>query len=443
MDIDKLIRDDSISDELRLSLVEKRLTHQIEQQRLELETRKSRFSTPLAVALTGLITLSGNFIFDALRSEQESQETITLEQVKSTISDTLAESESLRVARAANRSFQYEIMQTELSRSSDAVERAKALLFLTEAGLLDGLEVQKLRNWATGSLASLGIETDTLEVPALNTSAPLKGFSIRAPSSILAAIEAKGIPGYDPSFLSLELPLPKHPDAGRRLDFARFTVEMDRERRYARIAVSNVDGSQRISVERPDNFSEDPRLSDTEQLELNFFRGSGLDRGHLVDTRSVSWGDELTSKVAIASIFLMPNVVPQAPMLNRRDWRNLEGYVATKIDNNDMRATIFSGPIFTDEDPEHRSVQIPRAFWKIVVAERTDGTYEVGAFLVSQNRHLLEMGLESVPTQPSELAGGFIGDVTYASVMEMRVDPGELIDFVGYQINLPSNYTQF
>lgn len=443
MDIDKLINDKSIPNDLRLSLIEKQLAHQLSQQRLELETRKTRFNTPLAVALTGLITLSGNFLFDALRSEQETQESITLEEVKSTISDTLAESEALRIARAAERSFQYEIMQTELSRSADAEERAKALLFLTEAGLLDGLQVQKLRDWATGSLENLGIETESLDVPALKNITSLENFSNQSAASILAAIDERNLPGYNQSFLSVDLPLPIHPEAGRRLDFARFTIEMDSKRRYARIAAANVDGSQRISLERPDNFSSDPRLSDIEQLTNEFYRGSGFDRGHLVDTRSATWGEFVNGQIAIASIFLHPNLTPQSPHLNRRDWRKLESYISKKIEVNEMRASIFSGPIFTDEDPVHKGIKIPRAFWKIVVAERNGGIFEVGAFLVSQNAYLIELGLEHVPNEPVSIRTATTEFAAIDTQITQSVDPIALMEFVGYKIPLPATFSAF
>ena len=37
------------------------------------EASKSRWNTPLAIALTGLITLTGNFLFDYLRAETQPQ----------------------------------------------------------------------------------------------------------------------------------------------------------------------------------------------------------------------------------------------------------------------------------------------------------------------------------------------------------------------------------
>ena len=58
------------------------LSHEIETKKLEIERRKFIWNTPIVAALAGLVTLSATFIFDRISSREQTESTITLEQVK-------------------------------------------------------------------------------------------------------------------------------------------------------------------------------------------------------------------------------------------------------------------------------------------------------------------------------------------------------------------------
>ena len=69
---------------------------------------------------------------------------------------------------------------------------------------------------------------------------------------------------------------------------------------------------------RNDSFRSDSRIT-TCNTEGNKYRGSGYDRGHLVPAAAMR-----ISEKAMSDCFLMTNISPQSPSLNRGAWRELE-----------------------------------------------------------------------------------------------------------------------
>lgn len=97
-----------------------------EREAASLERLKFWHNTPLVVALVGVITIAAQFGSSYFLSDQTGD--IGAEQRK--------------------REFAYKIMETELSKTQDTDERAKVLLFLAKAGVLDGLNVAELEKLA-------------------------------------------------------------------------------------------------------------------------------------------------------------------------------------------------------------------------------------------------------------------------------------------------------
>ena len=62
----------------------------------------------------------------------------------------------------------------------------------------------------------------------------------------------------------------------------------------------------------------------------------------------------------------------------------------------DLKISVMGGPIFKDDDPEHRGVKIPRDYWKLLAFRDTaDDEFKVAAYILSQR--------EFVPTEVLEL----------------------------------------
>jgi endonuclease G len=105
----------------------------------------------------------------------------------------------------------------------------------------------------------------------------------------------------------------------------------------------------------------------------NDYRAGGFDRGHLCPAadRSVSSEDS-------DATFLMTNMAPQAPDLNRGTWEKLEGYCRDQVRERDRDLYIVAGPSgrggFGSDGyrtflPDSRGrVVIPGKLWKVVLS---------------------------------------------------------------------------
>ena len=114
---------------------------------------------------------------------------------------------------------------------------------------------------------------------------------------------------------------------------------------------------------RLDNFRRDTELGDDSPA-ADSYSGSGYDRGHLVPAADVKWSIE-----AMADSFLMSNVVPQLPALNRGAWRELEEAVRD-LARREGTVIIVTGPVIADKEylrlPEAGTV-IPDYYFKVVL----------------------------------------------------------------------------
>ncbi|WP_371705018.1 DNA/RNA non-specific endonuclease [Cupriavidus sp. L7L] len=51
---------------------------------------------------------------------------------------------------------------------------------------------------------------------------------------------------------------------------------------------------------------------------------------------------------------------------NQKTWLSLENYILQNTRRWKERATVFSGPVFRDDDRTYRGARIPSAYWKVV-----------------------------------------------------------------------------
>lgn len=119
--------------------------------------------------------------------------------------------------------------------------------------------------------------------------------------------------------------------------------------------------------------------------------GSGFDRGHMAPS-----GDMQFSLKAQKESFLMGNIVPQRPRINRGEWKRLETEVREMVMPKDepylqrhRPIYVITGPIFSSstqqeehktEKPQKRLSPIPIAFYKVC---RFNGKSK--AFLIENN----------------------------------------------------------
>jgi len=134
---------------------------------------------------------------------------------------------------------------------------------------------------------------------------------------------------------------------------------------------------------RPSNFKSDWRSLN--QVISADYKGSGYDRGHMAPNYAIS---RLYGKPAQLNSFLMSNITPQKPQLNRKLWQRLEEVGIKYFTQLKGKLWVVTGPVF-DADIQRLknawNVEIPDAFYKMYILEREDNAPLALAFLMPQN----------------------------------------------------------
>mmetsp|Transcript_19848 Transcript_19848/g.32625 ORF Transcript_19848/g.32625 Transcript_19848/m.32625 type:complete len:328 (-) Transcript_19848:25-1008(-) len=168
--------------------------------------------------------------------------------------------------------------------------------------------------------------------------------------------------------------------------FDGFSLGYDRRLRlstwaYEKVTKETVKGE----AERSNKFFPDKSEDSIFQSRLDDYKNTGLDRGHLVPA-----ADFKNSKRAMDETFILSNICPQSPDLNRTYWAQLEMFVRELTNHFDEVHTI-TGPLFVPkfdrEDKEWKTeykmvgnsravpgnfpqLPVPTHFYKIVLGRR-------------------------------------------------------------------------
>ena len=234
----------------------------------------------------------------------------------------------------------------------------------------------------------------------------------------------KGKLGYDSNFLNIEVPIPSPNDKlamnvtpipgtdDNLLRYTHFSIQMHRLRKFAIFTAVNLDGSRLVRYDRgPDRWFPDPRLAPDLQTLDDLYAASRisgrrrLQRGHLVRRLDPMWGDtEEEILKAQIDTFYFTNCTPQHEAFNPYTWNELENYILDAADSRDFRVTIFTGPVFNDDDYNFQGRLIPEEFWKVVViVNPSTRRLSATAYLLSQSRWIdrLEFIYNGYPDQVS------------------------------------------
>jgi endonuclease G len=172
-----------------------------------------------------------------------------------------------------------------------------------------------------------------------------------------------------------------YPNPIKRLDRTGYVVGYDEQRKNpAWVAYHLTAIEQKPTSKRPSKFKTD---KDTEaKVSHKDYTKSGYDRGHMAPNYGIStrYGRE-----AQLETFLMSNIVPQKPNLNRGVWRELEMKVA-KLANRFDDVYIITGPIYDNqiETISKKHIEIPDGFYKIIV-DLENNMPRALAFIMPQN----------------------------------------------------------
>lgn len=320
---------------------------------------------------------------------------------------------------------------------------------------------------ATASRATAGPEqvlTVPIEIRLGSGGTAERATAAAVPEAITIDPDYAARPGYDPEFLgtgpaAVPLPALSEEMAGQAaingqatsepryvLPYHHFSVIMNKERRLALLTAVNIDGTTAFRLPREsDRWFFDPRVPEEEQTGEDAYTSNPLDRGHLVRRLDPAWGSTTeAAKAANDDTYHFTNCTPQHEDFNQNQstWAGLEDYLLENADNRDFRASVFTGPVFADDDEEFQGVKLPRQFWKVAVMVKESGAISATGYLLSQEE--LIRGLELAPEEFSygeyktfqvpvrrieELTGlsfGSLADADPLAQLEAAVAPKEI-----------------
>lgn len=192
------------------------------------------------------------------------------------------------------------------------------------------------------------------------------------------------------------------------LNYFKFSVVHHSIRKMPFISAINVDGDEdkrKDTTERRDKWIRDNRIDFDVQLNNKFYKKSNFDRGHMSRREDANWGGTADDAKRNADLTCVhTNACPQVPSLNRSNrkglWGKLENAIlehgAEKENDKTNKITVFSGPIFKDDDPVFRGVQIPVEFYKVIIWLTDDEKLKATAFKLSQVDLLDDINFESI-----------------------------------------------
>lgn len=130
---------------------------------------------------------------------------------------------------------------------------------------------------------------------------------------------------------------------------------------------------------RQSHFSIDQRTR--AKVKHDDYTHTGFDRGHMAPNYGIA---TRYGAYAQKETFLMSNVIPQNPIINRHLWKDLEHRVANRYGRYFSEVWVVTGPVFQEPIEKLPSgIPIPSQYYKIIADER-NGEIRVLAFLVEQ-----------------------------------------------------------
>src|SRR5215213_7686735 len=140
------------------------------------------------------------------------------------------------------------------------------------------------------------------------------------------------------------------------------------------------------AIDREDSFRPDDRLpKGWTRVTPADYTGSGFDRGHICPN-----ADRNGSPDSMAATFVMTNMTPQTPDLNRGPWQKLEAYLRTLVTRG-SDLYIVSG-VYGDGGKIKKKVTIPTNNWKIAVAVPAGSNISA----ISENTRIIAVDMPNV-----------------------------------------------
>lgn len=188
-------------------------------------------------------------------------------------------------------------------------------------------------------------------------------------------------PGWGHAYAGCPRPNPSFTDTLTVLTNAGYIVGYSESKKNPAWVCFRLFGpGSRQAPPRPSKFSADERTE--ARVRPEDYTRSGYDRGHMAPNYAVALCYGVRAQ---AETFLMSNIIPQRPKLNRTLWKDLEQREIRDYAQPGDSLWVVTGPVFADRPNCLRAgVAIPDACYRILVTE-TKGRPRMLAFLVPQS----------------------------------------------------------
>jgi endonuclease G len=205
--------------------------------------------------------------------------------------------------------------------------------------------------------------------------------------------------GFAPDFLPVRIELPKLTNVNRQkayirdgsevMNYTHFSLALNKLRRFAIWVAWNIDGGNIKKVSRKGiRFVLDPDIPSEFQIGEQLYKGNRLDQGHIARRADLIWGELAVAKAANKDSFYFTNITPQMDDFNQSTknglWGRLEEAVFEDTDVENLKISVFGGPVFHENDREFRGVMLPREYWKVIIFVEGRKLKAKG-FLLTQN----------------------------------------------------------
>ena len=221
--------------------------------------------------------------------------------------------------------------------------------------------------------------------------------------------------GFDDHFMGIYLPMPvptgelrpklaalRNNPSTYTLKYHHISTIQHAVRKVPIVSGINVHGKYRYDLldeegSRVDTWYRDNRIDYDVQLSDGFYQYSGFDKGHLARREDAEWGTTVAKAKRAADLTCSyANAVPQVPALNRArfgykgKWGQLEMQLLEKGAENEegksARILVFNGPLFAEDDPVYKGIQVALSFYKVVVWYDGEGKLRTTCYRLSQEQ---------------------------------------------------------
>jgi len=225
--------------------------------------------------------------------------------------------------------------------------------------------------------------------------------------------------GFDPFFMGIETPLPKLGEKLKKkvaflldnpnayvLKYHHYSTVQHAVRRMPVYSAINILGKKRFDLDRgTDIWFRDRRIDFDVQLNDKFYAHSKMDKGHMARREDAEWGNNIESaKLSADMTCCYTNACPQVPSLNRStfrgEWGNLEFALLEQGVTNESgeqgKINVYNGPIFHDEDPVFKGIQVPMDYFKVVIWRDKDNQLRSTGFILTQKDLVGDVDFEAL-----------------------------------------------